>query len=103
MSELDTGEIAAIGFWASLITSSGLAVWGVVRSSTRLLLLSALLSSPFALIMVGYPIARFYLALPGFHLVAAITVQGSQRWVSWMMLALIGAFAIWFLVLRFAA
>ena len=99
-NDLDVGEIAAIGFWASLVASTVLAVLGVLRASARVLLSSAVFSLPFALILFGYPSGRYFLALPAFHLVAAFTVQGSFRWVSWIMLALIGVLAVWFLVLR---
>ena len=99
-SDLDVGEIAAIGFWASLVASTVLAVLGVLRTSARVLLLSAVCSLPFGLIMFGYPSGRYFLALPAFHWVAAFAVQRRTRWVSWIMLALIGAFAVWFLVLR---
>ena len=98
---MDIGEIVAIGFWASFIASSGLSVWGVVRSSARVLLLGAIFSLPFALLMFAYPVARYFLALPVLYLIAASTVHGAIRWVSWVMLALIGAFAAWFLLLRF--
>jgi hypothetical protein len=67
-----------------------------------MLLLGAVFSLPFALIMFGYPIGRYFLALPVFHLVAAFSVQKSIRWASWLMLVLIGTFAVWFMVLRFA-
>ncbi len=98
---MEPGEIFTLIFWLSL-ASSLLATLSIWQKCKWLVFLSAVLSAPYALILSGYPLTRFFFLEPAFHLIAAVAVQGRLRWLSWAMLVLILGFAGWFLILRLA-
>ena len=102
--EIAIGEIVSVAFWISLAFSPILAGSGVWRKSSLVLVISALLSLPFAFIWALYPFPAGgweFLALPGAHLLAAATVNRTARWISWFSLLLIVGFTGWFLLWRF--
>ncbi len=96
---MSSGDILIAIFWLSL-ASTLVAVWGIWRQWKTMVLVSAVLAAPYALVLSGLPLTQFFLVEPAFHLVAAFSLQRAWRWVSWVMLALILAFAGWFWILR---
>ncbi len=99
----DTGEgpfwLAAVTFWCSLLVSPALGAWGVWRRSRIILLMGAVLSVPLACYLFLAPGTRAFLVLPILYLLVAVSVRGSARWASWLLLLLIVGLASWFLLL----
>jgi hypothetical protein len=98
---MDTGQLFAFAFWASLALSSIVAILGVWRKQRWFLIASAILSLPFVLITVAHPGARYFAGLPILHILAAIAVKGYPRWMSWALLLVIISLAAVFLVMLF--
>lgn len=94
-------EIYTFLFWGSLMTSTGLAVWGVLQKRSSMLMTSSIISLPFSLILFGYPASRFFVILPVIHLLAFLSVHRQLRGTSWFLLALIIGFIAWFLIKHF--
>lgn len=98
---MDIGIIIAGVFWISYVLSTCLAAWGVWHADRWILFASALISIPFAFVIVAHPATRYFAALPVFHLVAGIAVKGFPRWMGWLLFVMILALAIWFFIVRF--
>jgi hypothetical protein len=92
--------LAHYTIWSSLALSPLVALLGVWKKSTIILLISTALAVPFGVWFFFYPGTRFYLLLPGLHLLSAAAVRGRFFWMAWTMLVVIwGLAALLLLVL----
>lgn len=72
--------LVTIVIWTSLVLSTIIVTVGVWQKSPKLLLVSAVLSIPFALYLSLYPSLRFFIVLPALHLMVIPAVRAASPW-----------------------
>jgi hypothetical protein len=98
----DPATSAVATFWGGWFLSTGLAILGVWRRSIVWLVVSAVCSLPFVLIMAAYPPLHLKVfLLPIAHPLAAKLAGSPRRWLTWSLLVLIVGLAGWFVLFRF--
>lgn len=101
MLGLSVGSFLKFTFWASMLASTSCAIWGVKTKRGSFLLLSGMLSTPFAIILFGYPSGRFFIAVPLLHIIALAFIRKKLIWAARVVLTLIVSFTLYFLTLYF--
>jgi hypothetical protein len=97
---MDFALFVANTFWLSTFLSPALACVGVLARSWIILIISSLVSIPFTFYMIGSPVLHVFVLLPAVHLVAAVAVTTSSRWIDKFLLAVIISAFVWFWLWR---
>jgi len=80
-------ESVIVILWVLFTLSVGLAVWGLVRRSAKVLLLAALPAGLFAFFFFWDPRGRLFFVWPLALLAAAASLRWPVRWREWLLLA----------------
>ena len=97
---MDFALFVANTFWLSTFLAPALAGIGVLARSWKILIISSLVSIPFTFYMIGSPLLHVFVLLPAVHLVAALAVTSSSRWIDKFLLAAILSAFVWFWLWR---